>query len=333
MTTPHEPDAEAATTLRRALAARADAVEPESTDYATVERRAVAVVAAATRRHAALAVAAAVLLVVGMAGVLTAGGRGDDDRTDVATDATTATTGSEPDGTTTSTGDTVPTEAIAPPDTSETTELTEPTEPTEVTATTAVPDPDPDGLPWPAVWPLPTMSIAYADPTDAALAFVQGYLGFTEPLCAKAPVDNGSSGGGVLVEVIHDGVCNGGLTGASEPFGPSTTVQVLRGNRGWEVMGSSSAAFRASFAITPGPTRLTGSMVIEVLAEDLPAPPTIEVRRVGELTPFFTHTIEPPPTYGAPAVVPIDIQIDGPVVFIVSDGTSAETGIQQPLTQ
>lgn len=205
MNAPHADDTEA--TLRDALTARADAVEPEDTDFAAVEGRADVLRTTAGRHRVVLAAAAALVVVLGLVGALAIGSGGDDDRAELATDA-------------------------GPPATSD--ETTEPTETTADRTPSAI-DGDPDR---PTIWPLPTMSISYPDPQAAALAFVQHYLGFTGGFCVTSTT-------GATVHLISEGVCGGG-TGAAEPFGPSMAVHVTNTPQGWAVVGATSDMFSAT---------------------------------------------------------------------------------------
>jgi hypothetical protein len=154
-TNPNDSDIEA--TLRRALAARADAVEPKETNVSDLEARADDSRRRTQRRRTWLAAAAVVLLIAGVVGVLALGG--DDGEDDLSTEPPETTTTTEQETTTTS----------------------------STTSTTVLED---DGvLGWPGL-----TSRVFDNPEAAVLAFATDVLGFAEPTISES--STGSSSGG-----------------------------------------------------------------------------------------------------------------------------------------
>lgn len=206
--------------LRRALAARADAVEPKETNVSNLEARADDARRAGSRRRAFL-VAAALVVVAGVAGTIVLSGDDDEDIGVVAPSTTTT----EAPSTTTSSS-------------------------TSTTSTSVTED---DGVPG---WPGATARM-FDDPQAAALNFAIDVLGFADATVAEGETEAGEGAfivtarptAGIRTEIIvHDtGPIRGWVvTGAASDEGTIDEVSV--GESKITIAGSASA-FEATVTV------------------------------------------------------------------------------------
>lgn len=296
--------------LRGALSARAGRVEPNLDGLTAIERRTEQRRREVGRRRALVSAAAAVLAATGViGGVAALGGSDDEPRTEVAV-------GADPD-------------APAPqaPDTGGPgTEIGENANRTEI-------GPDGEELHSQVVtiWPLPSMSVSYADPTQAAMAFMTGYLGMDEgSLC---PRDAELDGIGATVDVVHEGVC--APSGGGQPLGPSTRVDLVRQFDAWWVIGTESNAIELTTDPQYGPytpvfdaavtweSDAAGDAAIEPSG-----PARVELRPLSSMTPVWSG---PTPVPGEPLQLTVDAGVVDDTRYeyalVVTDGVTAEVDI------
>lgn len=166
----------------------------------------------------------------------------------------------------------------------------------------------------PVIWPLPTMSVTYADPEEAAEAFATGYLGLA-PECTR---DLDPSDGIVLVIPSPEG-CE--LEGELPPGSASTTVAVEERELGWVVTGAESSWLE----VAPAAGAVVGAD-IEVTVDGAPAEATLtaSVPPLGQepgASPSVDSTTIPRGADGSWRLVLG--AADGPTVLRVSDGATA----------
>jgi hypothetical protein len=186
---------------------------------------------------------------------------------------------------------------------------------TTVTTSTTVPGSAPD-VTRPVLWPLPTMSISYAEPADAVAAFGTGYLGLDPSVCVRDPDPED----GTLLLIPSPEGCS--VDGGPDPRTAFTTVAVERRPEGWVVTGAESSWLE----VTPAAGAVVGAdIVVDVVSL---APPEVALTaRVPALgaepasAPAVDTSIVP---LGADGTWHLVLgAADGPTVLIVSNGISA----------
>lgn len=160
-----------------------------------------------------------------------------------------------------------------------------------------------------AIWPLPTMSVAYDDPEAAAEAFLAGFAGIEGGGCQTAPA-------GEVAEVPCAAPCP-----VDVPCGDTTIVRVRHDPNGWVVLGSDSTAW--SVANPAAGATVGADIAVEVLGVDLALTLRAEVRPIGtgpgSAPTVDTTTIPLDPDGGWHLVLGA---ADGPSVLLVTDGTT-----------
>lgn len=185
--------------------------------------------------------------------------------------------------------------------------------PTPTTAATSTTVPISDSTA-PVIWPLPTMSVSYAEATDAAEAFGTAYLGITSECSRDLEPDDG-----IVLLIPSSESC--GADGAPHPDSVFTTVAVERRAQGWVVTGADSSTLE----VTPEAGAVVGA--------------DIEVTVVGPTADVVVTASVPPlgqDPAGSPSVddvaIPRDADgtwrpilgaADGPTVLVVGWGITA----------
>jgi hypothetical protein len=171
----------------------------------------------------------------------------------------------------------------------------------------------------PVIWPLPSMSVQYETPSDAADAFMSAYIGI-EGRCDPEPTGDGPATAVPRLDVSCPLPPNVG--GCPPPACAATFVTVEQRGLGWVVLGAESRSGGLVVAapiegavvgaeVTVDVTGLNGTGVAELrpLGQPAGSAPTVDTNTVPLAADGSWHLI-----LGA---------ADGPVVLIVTDGLTA----------
>lgn len=190
-------------------------------------------------------------------------------------------------------------------------------------ATTTVPgEPDPAGDDEPAIWPLPSMSIIYETPQEAADAFMTGYLDLEGGCEAPSDQDDGSA-------AVR---CRGGR----EADDATTIATRLGPNDSWVVTGATSNQFEADVAfhtVDDDPT-FVSRLGARVTPDDHPftGPVQAEIRPLGSINVTASAVAETT-SPGEPVAIELieTAAVQGPHVLVVlADGTASAEVFDPP---
>jgi hypothetical protein len=166
----------------------------------------------------------------------------------------------------------------------------------------------------PVIWPLPTMSVSYAEAADAAEAFGTNYLGITSECSRDVDPDDG-----VVLLIPSTEGCS--VEGEPHPQSIFTTVAVERRAQGWAVTGAESS----SLQVTPAAGAVVGADIeVTVVGPQADVAVTASVPPLGQdpnLSPSVDEATIPRDADGTWR--PVLGAADGPTVLIVSWGISA----------